>query len=53
MEVIPLRGPINSEKDGIFGEHFLNIKRGQWLRIKRKECPALNLYDKDHVSIVA
>ena len=51
--LIPKNGPINREKEGIFGEHSLNIKRGQWLRIKRKECPALNLYDKDQVSIVA
>jgi hypothetical protein len=51
--LMPQHGPIKSETDGIFGDRSLNIKRGQWLRIKRNECPALNLYGEDHVSIVA
>jgi len=51
--LMPQHVPIKSENDGIFGEQSLNIKRGQWLRIKRNECPALNLYGDDHVSIVA
>ena len=40
----PQHGPIKSEDDGIFGDKSLDIKRGQWLRIKRDKCPALNLH---------
>jgi hypothetical protein len=51
--LLPMNGPIGLAKDGIFGEHSLEIKRGQWLYIKRKDCPALNIHGKDEVSIVA
>ncbi len=51
--LMPQHGPIKSEDDGIFGDKSLDIKRGQWLRIKRDKCPALNLHGKDHVTIVA
>ena len=48
-----MNGPINREDDGIFGPSGLEIKRGQWLRIKREACPALDIHGKEEVTIVA
>lgn len=49
-----MNGPIDQVKEGIFGPSGLEIKRAQWLRIKRKDCPALaNIHGEQQVSIVA
>ena len=48
-----MNGPINRENDGVFGPSSLEIKRGQWLRIEREDCPALDIHGKDEVTIVA
>ena len=48
-----MNGPIAVAKDGIFGPASLEINRGQWLRIKREDCPALNIYGDKEVSVVA
>ncbi|HEV7350296.1 LamG-like jellyroll fold domain-containing protein [Telluribacter sp.] len=48
-----MNGPIALNAEGIFGPSSLEIVRGQWLRIKREDCPALNIHGKKEVSIVA
>ncbi|MGK7397786.1 MAG: LamG-like jellyroll fold domain-containing protein [Candidatus Cyclobacteriaceae bacterium M3_2C_046] len=49
-----MNGPIAQAKEGIFGPSGLEIERGQWLRIKREDCPALaNIHGEQEVSIVA
>ena len=48
-----MNGPIKREDDGVFGSSGLDITRGQWLRIKREDCPALDIHGKDEVTIVA
>ncbi|SMP68909.1 Concanavalin A-like lectin/glucanases superfamily protein [Neorhodopirellula lusitana] len=48
-----MNGPIQRTNDGIFGPSALQIQRGQWLRIKRDDCPALNRKGKDEVTVVA
>jgi hypothetical protein len=51
--LIEMNGPIKKTADGIFGPSSLEIERGQWLRILREDCPALNIHGKQEVSIVA
>ena len=46
-------GQIERSPDGIFGSNSLKIKRGQWLDIKRKDCPGLDIDGKSGVSIIA
>lgn len=48
-----MNGPIRRESDGAFGPSGLDIVRGQWLRIKRKDCPALDIHGQQEVSVVA
>ena len=48
-----MNGPIDREENGVFGSSALAIERGQWLRIKRQDCPALNIHGKQEVTIVA
>ena len=48
-----MNGPIKRENDGVFGASGLAIDRGQWLRIKREDCPALDIHGKEEVTIVA
>ena len=48
-----MNGPINREDKGVFGSSALAIKRGQWLRIKRADCPALDIHGKEEVTVVA
>ena len=48
-----MNGPIRKLDSGIFGPSSLRIKRGQWLRIKREDCPALNIHGKEEVTIIA
>ncbi|MGB1286318.1 MAG: LamG-like jellyroll fold domain-containing protein [Aggregatilineales bacterium] len=33
--------------DGIFGEKALYLRRGDWLSLKRTDCPALNIHGVD------
>jgi len=48
-----MNGPIARLDSGIWGSSSLKINRGQWLMIKREDCPGLNIYGKDEVTIVA
>ena len=48
-----MNGPVRRENDGVFGPASLEIERGQWLRIKREDCPALDIHGKEEVSVVA
>lgn len=48
-----MNGPIRQVEDGVFGPSALEIKRGQWLRILREDCPALNIHGMQEVSMVA
>jgi len=48
-----MNGPILQSKEGIFGQSSLQIKKGQWLIIKRKDCPGLNIHGDRNVTIVA
>ncbi len=48
-----MNGPIEIEPDGIFGPTSLKIIRTQWLRIKRKDCPGLNLHGRTSVTMIA
>jgi hypothetical protein len=40
-------GPIVRAKDGVWGPYSAHIAGGQWLRIKREDCPALNIHGPD------
>jgi len=48
-----MNGPISKSDSGIFGPSGLRIRRGQWLRIKREDCPALNIHGNEEVTVVA
>lgn len=48
-----MNGPINREDEGVFGASALGITRGQWLRIKREDCPALDIHGKEEVTVIA
>tara|TARA_Y100001980_G_C14556916_1_gene353646 strand:- start:48677 stop:49567 length:891 start_codon:yes stop_codon:yes gene_type:complete len=48
-----MNGDIESVDDGIFGKNALNIKKGQWLMIDRKDSPGLDINGKREVSMVA
>ncbi len=48
-----MNGPIARADEGVFGDQALKIDRGQWLRIKREECPALILQGRQEVTMVA
>ncbi len=48
-----MNGPIRQVEEGIFGPSALEIERGQWLRILREDCPALNIHGRQEVTIVA
>lgn len=48
-----MNGPIKIAYEGFFGPASLEIDRGQWLMIPREDCPALNIYNQEEVSIVA
>jgi hypothetical protein len=37
-------GPIERIHGGVWGPYSAQIKRGQWFRIQRRDCPALNLH---------
>lgn len=45
-------GTIVSVPEGVFGS-ALRIEHGQWLRILRRDCPALNLRGDDPVTMIA
>ena len=49
-----MNGPIQRAEDGLFGAYSMDIAWGQWLRIKRGECPALDIHGSDaEVSVVS
>lgn len=48
-----MNGPIKKSTEGVFGNQSLDIERGQWLRILREDCPALNIHGRQHVTVVA
>ncbi len=48
-----MNGPIVRVAQGIFGTSSLKIERGQWLRIPREQCPALNIHGRQEVTVVA
>ncbi len=52
-QLTEMNGPINRAAEGIFGEESLQIERGQWLWIKREDCPGLNIHGKQQVTVVA
>jgi hypothetical protein len=39
-----MNGPIARSGEGMFGPHAADLFFGQWFRISRDECPALNLF---------
>jgi hypothetical protein len=39
-----MNGPISRVDEGVFGQHAMLLDFGQWLRISRSDCPALNLH---------
>jgi len=48
-----MNGQISRSESGIFGPSGLELRKGQWLMIKRDDCPGLNLHGKREVSVVA
>lgn len=47
-------GPVERVAGGVFGEHALELKRGQYLGIDRADCPALDIQGPDAaVTVVA
>ena len=48
-----MNGPIERAGEGIFGPSSLLIQRGQWLRIKRAVCPALDISWRSQVTVIA
>ncbi|WP_409344409.1 LamG domain-containing protein [Paenibacillus sp. MBLB4367] len=42
--LLEMNGPIRREDDGVFGSHAARLEFGQWFRIPRESCPALNLH---------
>ena len=48
-----MNGPVSRENTGVFGPSALALRRGQWLRIRRADCPALDIHGEEEVTIVA
>jgi hypothetical protein len=48
-----MNGPIERTEDGIFGPASLLIERGQWLRVQRADCPALDISGRSQVTVIA
>lgn len=49
-----VNGPIARIEEGVFGPHAVRLDFGQWFRIPRAECPALNIHGADaQVTVVA
>lgn len=46
-------GPISRVEDGICGRYSMEIHEGQWLNIPRSDCPELNFYGRQALSMVA
>jgi len=42
--LVEFQGPIERIAGGIWGQYSARIDRGQWLRIPRKDCPALDIH---------
>jgi hypothetical protein len=48
-----MNGRTTRSAEGVFGATALEIKKGQWLVIKREDCPGLNIHGQRQVSMVA
>lgn len=49
-----VNGPISRAEEGVLGPHAARIEAGQWLRIPRAACPALNIHEpKAQVTVAA
>jgi hypothetical protein len=47
-------GPIERADEGVFGPHAANVRFGQWFRIPRARCPALDVHGpKAQVTVAA
>lgn len=49
-----MSGPIAQVEEGVFGPYSTRLDLGQWFRIPRAECPALNLHGSNkQVTVIA
>lgn len=49
-----MNGPVEIIPEGVFGTHAAFLKTGQWFKLPRKECEALNIHGKQaQVTVVA
>ncbi|WP_274362094.1 LamG domain-containing protein [Paenibacillus thermotolerans] len=49
-----MNGPVANAGEGVFGPHAADVRFGQWFRIPRRDCPALNVTGpKAQVSVAA
>lgn len=48
-----MNGPVQSVENGVFGPRALQFELGQWLRIRRADCPALDIHGAREASIAA
>lgn len=48
-----MNGPIRREADGIFGPHAARLEFGQWFRIPRAACKALDIHGPEGQVTVA
>ncbi|MDF2722589.1 MAG: hypothetical protein K0Q59_2264, partial [Paenibacillus sp.] len=48
-----MNGPIVRDNDGVFGPYSARVEFGQWFRIPRPECPALDLHGEQAQVTVA
>jgi hypothetical protein len=42
-----MAGPVARVEDGVLGRYALSLSEGQWLRIPRAQCPALDFHGAD------
>jgi len=48
-----MNGPIARVEEGVFGPAALDFEHGQWLRLKHRDCPALDLHGEAEVTVAA
>src|SRR5690606_33974197 len=48
-----MNGPIERASGGVLGPRCLGIRRGQWLRLPRRDCPALDLHGRASLTVMA
>ncbi len=44
---VEMAGPIDRIEGGPFGSYAAQVRLGQWWRIPREQCPALDFHGKD------